>query len=395
MEFEFDKEIDAILRQARTGETVFADDPNYKIQNPKSPHLDADDLAAFAENALPDKTKQLYTRHLADCHRCRRILADIISLNSEAEIETASFVVASEKTSKTIIPWYRKMFLFPQITYAMGFLVLIFSGFLAYMLILNPSKNSDGSQLSRIEEKSPIMPGTVANSNSMTTAANSSVASSANSMSNMTSNMANTATNFSSPTDEIVKKMPAATPFALNKSAVPSAESVERGQIAAAKPKQSPTAVEREKSADTVAPAPPPPPPAQTQPMILATRRAEESKADDKAKSAAVADQVNLDGASGANNSSAESAPQSLRNAPAAKLSAKKIAVSETRQSGGKTFTRKNGVWYDANYNNQPTINISRGSEDYKKLGGSLRSIAQSLSGTIVVVYQGKAYRIQ
>ena len=67
----------------------------------------------------------------------------------------------------------------------------------------------------------------------------------------------------------------------------------------------------------------------------------------------------------------------------------------EDRRIGEKTFTRKNGVWYDANYNGQATTNILRGSDDYKKLDSGLRSIIGNLSGTVVIVWKNKAYRIQ
>ncbi len=376
----FDKEIDAILRQTRNGQTVLA-------ETSPSAHLDADDLAAFAENALPDKTKQLYTRHLADCNRCRYILADIISLNSEAEIETASsaVVAVAEKTPENIVPWYRRMFVFPQLTYTMGFLVLIFSGFLAYLVLLNPSRNFDGSQLSQIEEKAPVMPGAVANANSMTTAANS-----AANFSNAAPASANASVGNNAPATGPVPNASLLPETALNKAAAPRIEPNEREKIITAKPPEKSTADDRQKAT-----APPPPAPAPAQPMISATRRAEAPKTDDKEKTSAQADENKTAEAETPNNYATDSvAGQSVKSAPAAKPTAKKLA-SETRQSGGRTFTRKNGVWYDANYNNQPTINISRGSNEYQKLDGGLRSIAQSLSGTLVVVSQGKAYRIQ
>ena len=57
MDSEFDKEIDVLLRQtARNGDFV--------SNNAATAHLDADEIAAFAENALPEKTRQTYMRHL-------------------------------------------------------------------------------------------------------------------------------------------------------------------------------------------------------------------------------------------------------------------------------------------------------------------------------------------
>ncbi len=67
----------------------------------------------------------------------------------------------------------------------------------------------------------------------------------------------------------------------------------------------------------------------------------------------------------------------------------------ETRSTGGKTFRRADGVWYDSAYTGQAATNVRRGSSEYQKLDSGLRAVAGSLGGTIVVVWKGKAYRIQ
>ncbi|MEQ1765515.1 MAG: zf-HC2 domain-containing protein, partial [Pyrinomonadaceae bacterium] len=127
MELEFDKEIDSILR--KTGEAkrgvLVGDKPGEK---PKV-HLDADQLSAFAENAMPEKTRALYMSHLADCDRCRRILSGLIMLNAEAGL-VEERVVAPAISPGAIEPWYRK-FLIPNLAYVMGGLVLVFGGLIA------------------------------------------------------------------------------------------------------------------------------------------------------------------------------------------------------------------------------------------------------------------------
>ena len=70
-------------------------------------------------------------------------------------------------------------------------------------------------------------------------------------------------------------------------------------------------------------------------------------------------------------------------------------AGSGRRVVGGRTFEKKQGVWYDVAYSGRPTINVQRGTAEFSRLDGGLRSIANSLSGTIVVVWGAKAYRIQ
>ena len=67
----------------------------------------------------------------------------------------------------------------------------------------------------------------------------------------------------------------------------------------------------------------------------------------------------------------------------------------ETRSVGGKTFRNVGGIWFDAAYTTQQQTTVRRGTEDFRKLDSGLRSIAENLGGTVVVVWKGKAYRIQ
>ena len=68
MELDFDKEIDALLRKAR-------DDRGVLVGDSPRQHLDADELAAFAENVLPEKTKGFYLTRRIFCFEYRSGLA--------------------------------------------------------------------------------------------------------------------------------------------------------------------------------------------------------------------------------------------------------------------------------------------------------------------------------
>ena len=81
MELEFDKEIDAILRKARGSGGVPV----------TTAHLDADTIAAFVENALPQKAKLLKMEHFADCERCRKQLAFAIEMTSKSRQRHTEF----------------------------------------------------------------------------------------------------------------------------------------------------------------------------------------------------------------------------------------------------------------------------------------------------------------
>jgi hypothetical protein len=70
----------------------------------------------------------------------------------------------------------------------------------------------------------------------------------------------------------------------------------------------------------------------------------------------------------------------------------------ETRSVLGKRFTRPGSVWIDTDYESQATIKLSRGSEQFRALLADepgIRTIADRLDGAIIVVWKGRAYRIQ
>jgi hypothetical protein len=129
MELEFDKEINAILRKAKQ----HAGNAPASVA---SAHLDADTIAAFAENALPDRARPPLIQHFADCDRCREMLSRSMLLNSEAEATAASSVVP-EIVAETTVPWYQRLFKTPGMALAMGAIVLAFTGVLGYLVLQN------------------------------------------------------------------------------------------------------------------------------------------------------------------------------------------------------------------------------------------------------------------
>src|SRR5258705_9006475 len=72
-----DKQIDVLMRRyakaaPRTGVTG---------------HLDADEISAFAEGALPPATRARFVSHLADCDQCRK-QASALAISSGAVVRT-------------------------------------------------------------------------------------------------------------------------------------------------------------------------------------------------------------------------------------------------------------------------------------------------------------------
>ena len=380
MELDFDKEIDAMLRNTRR------DGPVYVGDAAASRHLDADEIAAFAENAMPEKGRALYTAHLADCDRCRKVLSNLLMMNAEAAPAAAlpSAITIAERD----LPWYRKLFLFPNLAYLMGSLVLVFGGFLAFSIIQN-SGMGDSAIMTQVSENETRSGGP--NFESEPTLSDQY---STNSNANAAANVA------PSNSMELANA---------NTSRLSGAEG-ERGPQAETALRDD-AGVSLDGTAAATAPAPPPA-------ALAAPKDADARERDEQAKGRAeekVAGNVpqeafkndamlqkqqpGIAAQSGPMRNNENRYNRQLENMDS-RAAAKKSAKSEEESSGrrvvgGRTFERKQSVWYDTAYQGRPTINVRRGSDEFNRLDAGLRSIANNLSGTIVVVWGAKAYRIQ
>ena len=91
----FDKEIDTLLRrQARGAARSFSGAPP-----PAAAHLDADELGAFAEGALPAPARVAAAAHLADCDECR---AAVVTLSSAPGVVSESRTLAAVPASSAV-----------------------------------------------------------------------------------------------------------------------------------------------------------------------------------------------------------------------------------------------------------------------------------------------------
>jgi hypothetical protein len=362
MELNFDKEIDAILRKARSESSAVAEG--------FLSHLDADEISAFAENSLPETAKMRCTAHVADCERCRKILSNLILLNAEP----ASEIVHAE-TSAPAIPWYRKIFGLPNgLVYSLGALALVFGALIVFTIIQSVDKNTDVSQVSNTFEKSSAP--APANANISIPSAN-------------TQAPANASAANSAIVTEANKPVGAANTMPKSASRIDKEEDYCQDCGA-------PTQEERAKPIDRDL--------AEDQPVTVDGASGGGKVGDDKNRAEtpkSEADEAKL--------KTERQAPSTsiLGGVPATKQAKKKVneksdsEQGETTRIGGKTFRREGGAWVDSEYQRTsnmilPSLNyVSRGSGEYKKLDDGLRNIAEKLSGVVIVVWKGKAYRIQ
>lgn len=70
----------------------------------------------------------------------------------------------------------------------------------------------------------------------------------------------------------------------------------------------------------------------------------------------------------------------------------------EKRNISGRQFIRRGGAWVDSAYRSQATTVVRRGSEQYRALVADepgLRTITHELGGEVIIVWKGRAYRIR
>lgn len=390
MEYEFDKEIDSLLRQAR---------PETAVSKNLNAHLDADELSLFAENALTQKARMRATEHLADCAKCRKILSNIIALNAEESSENLHTEEVKPSATEVSIPWYRKLFVFPQLAYTMGGLTVLLAGMIGYVALQSYQQPRSDSiaQMEKSVERPRGASGADSDGESVTfetysanTASNAPL-----SASNAASVAANSAMNSSSKSNVAAVSTNSEAP-ALKKDQAPAETFATPSPL-----NETITADATKNEADTENKE------ARPAPVDNAGRVAQQ----DYSRNSVTRNQTQImPDSESVQNRQIQNAPsiarapmsaQQTESAPA-KRAAKprnvddKQELSEKRKSvSGKDFVYQNGVWYDRAYKQQNTVNVRRNSDEYKKLDSGLRAIADNLGGTVVIIWKTTAYRIQ
>lgn len=149
MELNFDKEMDALLRQTARQEK--------SAPAAAESHLDADELAAFAAGALPLKARTRAAGHLADCGNCRTTVANLVFFEDrEAEKTAAVAATAPIGKSASLLEQLKAFFTVQTLAYSMGGLVLLFSAALAFMFLRGPGNIEMAQANTSVMERSSV-----------------------------------------------------------------------------------------------------------------------------------------------------------------------------------------------------------------------------------------------
>lgn len=442
MKSDSNTEMELLLRRhARRGRSTLAPgagDPSAhegdETTGSSGTHMDADEMNAYAENALPAPARARYMAHLADCDHCRAIVTNL-TLAANVPLKDAEADALSGQTSprRSWREWLAALLSPPVIRYGVPALVLISVVGIVFLAI----RQRDAEQR-RSDE-----PALVARNNDRSATQNTSIVK-APAEGQSPATLASPALREDGPTTPAQPKEAeagqSAAPLA-DKESLAKTRTNEQAPAGGPAPTDAPATIagneparqesaaardqrDEDLAAATPKPAAPPPPVSTAQPSAGA--RAPEATESDRVGRTRKDDSTSDDrrGAFGSvsNTTSREAEERqkttTTKSAPASEARARPArrggALSEgadtiggagagerssvTRAVGGRQFRRQGNAWIDTAYTQgRATVNVTRGSEQYRALTADepgLRAIAEQLGGEVVVVWKGRAYRI-
>lgn len=410
--------MDRLLRRhfRRDGETLR--DRNAQESN-STAHMDADEMNAYAEGALPEAARSRYFAHLADCDSCRKLVTEL-TLASGAVAEEKRAAVAEPSPSKSWREWLAAIFSPPVLRYGVPALAL-FAVIIVTIVVMRARREEP----SLAQNKEATRNSALSTSSSSNSPAGSSTETTSEEHASANSSGNNNAPATTGQSQTEIK--PSATPTATAKAAEEEKASAPPPSVAAKTEaqsnsvldkKQEDRAEEEAKSNNALAGTTSAPQPAASVTKPAPTGADDIAKRDEQRREKAMtkdADEtvvVTNSSTSATTQTTAAESPRDRRvasraaqslpmnNAPKSAPSGgavQKESSTETRTVGGHSFRRQGSAWVDTSFNpSRSAINIARGSEQYRALLADepgLRTITQQLGGEVIVVWGNKAYR--
>lgn len=388
MKQETNKEMDLLLR--RLGRRKDAG------PSTAEDHLDADELSAYVENVLPAAARARYTEHLIECSRCRRVVAQ---LSSSAGVVTAPEAVAVSAPS-ALKKFLASLFTPMVLRYAAPALGLIVVAVIGVVVL---RRNETGKFVTQVHQPEPLSNNSSAPATAAPSVAPGSGLYSDEQNANATAN--------ARPNKQADSNKPVAAP---PPNAPPTVTSVDGAVSPQATPQKSDQA-----SAANEPPSPPAAKPAATtdekqirdaearkkeaqevpavQPSADTAFQASREEA--RQNKDVVGERARSPKAKAASPMTGAASIAKIQRGDADKATEDKDDSAETRTVAGRRFRKERGIWIDTAYESSTkTTDVTRGSEQYRGLVAdepAIKTIADRLDGEIIVVWKGRAYRIQ
>jgi len=426
---ELDKEFDALLRRLAGGAGTDPAPGSGARPAPSSPHLDADERAAFAEGALPPAARAAYVSHLADCDDCRRTVTGLSAAAGVAfaldRREEAGAGAQDEARRTARGSWLRALLAPRVLRFAAPALALCLVGVVSFVA-LRSDRGRQGMTARQAGDLPHAGADSAPNSSQGAAAANASMTANSNdSATAEASKPAGAEVAGTGTTGRPPESQGAATGAGTGPAVAASSET--RADERPAAPTAAAPKPQGEEQAGLVTPAPPPPAPVAAESREESRRQEAERGRDMNQVSEAVgvtSDRANRgrandaqqapDGSRGRSRSYPDSgggAPPTARGEmkaeelpPAGRRAARRPLSNEADGDGpvtveGRRFRRVGGVWVDANYKDSlPSTGVRRGTQEYRALVAELPEVgrvAERLAGEVVVVARGRAYRVR
>jgi hypothetical protein len=400
-------------------------------------HMDADELSAYAENALPAAARARYMSHLADCDACRKQVTELVlSLGVAGELERQSapqpLTALSSSSSATPARTWRgrlsALFAPAALRYAATAVVLVGVVAIAFMVFRggrqmtfdapdSGSTNAPANRNSQTENQNQKFDSDGSGGTPLASQTPAGTLAGPLAKDTQTYREGQTAPPVVAPADAPKTDNAPATAT----TAGPSSNNFNLDGVDAAE-REAARAEDASAVGGNKQPAP-------------AAQRAEQDKDQKEANklgaTSGVADLSSAQGRRDVDTKKAEEvvteskiqSPASESQTGARKRAARrpKAAANERMASGessddsllrderantqeekrnisGRQFIRRGGAWVDSAYRSQATTNVRRGSEQYRALVADepgLRTITHELGGEVIIVWKGRAYRIR
>ena len=402
-----DKQIDLLMRRhARTAEPEIIGE-----------HLDADEMNTFAEGSLPPAARAQYISHLAACSHCREQVAQL-AITSGAVVRAES-TVADPSERATLWQSLSALFAPRVLRYAAFAAILLIAAGITFIALRRPqppnelvASRTEGEQ----HPSSAVQPAAGSSNGGATTDVNT--------RAQQSSSPPNTSTGSDQIGKRDANKLTEAPPAPTMMKEAPATGATEA--------KKGGTEYDVAKNQPSYAP---PPPGEAGQPTSIGgvAAKREPQKAEQAMDKVATAERERSQGLmnqarddrgmkdqsvaqerrttdektkSGPSRNFENRANQANRNANEGRTESVPLSISapkpkdaeeaETRSVGGRKFRKQGSAWIDQKFKSSMTLkSVSRGSDEFNALDSGLRSIAQQLSGEVIVVWKGKAYLIK
>ncbi|HBB89560.1 MAG TPA: hypothetical protein DC047_18295 [Blastocatellia bacterium] len=387
-------EMDLLLRALGRDAATRSETGSSQSRQETGAHLDADELNCYAEGLVSSAERLRYNKHLADCDRCRGIVAGLVPAmrRQHDAVKPETGWSLREKLAALFAP--------SVLRFAMPALALTAIIAIAIVALRRPQQSDFVAQ--NQEQTSPAESTSAGSQKTTANDGPQSIGAPAEQQQLAESKEKNV----------LSERRSAIQPPAVVPKTGASTTTTDRAAKGFVQPRESMVAQSQPTFAaepSDVA-APPPPRPASIDASKAAEARKQEDDADmqkrrrdDNFSQSRSENELARGGpAKGGpsrNNSSNVGGLSSVTSRAANKDEKAAGNAVETRRVSGRLFHREGSGWVDSDYaSGRAIVNVKRGSEQFRALVAdepALRSIAEQLGGEVIVVWKGTAYRIR